>query len=260
MPHFEWSGGSMWAAAHRMKTASPYPPVMLVHGAGSTHQDWPAELRRLPDCRVLAVDLPGHGNSVPPGRDSIAAYAADVADLLAVLELPPAVVIGHSMGAAIALTLALSRPERVAGLVLIGGGAKLRVHPDILHRVLVDPEHVYSLLADWLWADETPVAVRELTRQRMRALDPVVVHGDYLACNAFDVLGALGQIAVPTLVVGGEADRMTPLKFSQTLADGIPQAELVVVPGAGHMLHLERPEVVSRAISAWLERFVLPAG
>jgi pimeloyl-ACP methyl ester carboxylesterase len=231
------------------------PSVVLVHGAGGTHLDWPAELRRLPGAAVLVPDLPGHGRSSLPGRRDVADYAADLARFLAQVEPEPVIVIGHSMGGAIAQILALHYPQLISGLVLIGTSPRLKVHPTIIEQVLTQPEQVFAQFADWIWAETVPQAIRGQGIKRMAALDPVVVQGDYVACDAFDSRGQLAGIAVPTLVIGSTADQMTPLKFSITLAEEIPNAERYTVEGSGHMIQLERPQQVADAITKWLARY-----
>src|SRR5512133_3755617 len=120
------------AVAHAPGDAGPHPPLVLVHGAGAASDDWPPELRALPGRRVLAVDLPGHGAAPGPAPGSVAAFASAVEALLDAHGIASAVIAGHSMGGAIALTLALERPARVAGLVLVSTGARLRVAPEAL--------------------------------------------------------------------------------------------------------------------------------
>src|SRR5512144_1734171 len=83
------------------------PPIILIHGAGGTHLSWPPEVRRLPDQRVYAVDLPGHGKSEGIGRQSISAYARNLVAFMDAAKLSKAVIVGHSMGGAVALTLGL---------------------------------------------------------------------------------------------------------------------------------------------------------
>ena len=95
---------------------------------------WPGELRRLPDHEVYALDLPGHGRSGGPGRTDIGAYAEVVREFADALKLPAFVLGGHSMGGAIALEFALRYGSRLAGLILVGTGARLRVAPEILAR------------------------------------------------------------------------------------------------------------------------------
>ncbi len=253
MPYRELAGVRLWVAEHR-DALSPYPPLLMVHGAGGSHLDWPAELRRLADTTTIVPDLPGHGRSPGPGRQAVSAYAGDLVALMDALDLPRAVVGGHSMGGAIAQMMAINYPERVAGLVLVGTGARLRVHPDILNRVCEHPEEVYERLLDWAWAEGVPEQVLRLGRKRMLANDTQTVYGDYLACNAFDVMGQLSFIHAPALVIGGTADQMTPLKYSHYLVEHIPRAELAVVEGGGHMMMLEQPQAVAQAVAGWLER------
>ena len=107
-------------------------PLLLVHGAGGTHLHWPETLRALPGRRVLPVDLPGHGQAPPPGEQTIAAYARALWGSSTRWGSRGWWWAGHSMGGAIAITLALDAPGRVAGLFLVGTGARLRVAPAIL--------------------------------------------------------------------------------------------------------------------------------
>ena len=110
------------------------PPIILIHGAGGTYLHWPAEIRRLSDYRVFAIDLPGHGKSEGRGQQTIEAYARNILSWLKAVGLHRAIFIGHSMGAAIALTLAHNHSDHVLGLGLVGAGARLRVAPVILEN------------------------------------------------------------------------------------------------------------------------------
>lgn len=252
MPHIQTNAGELYYAGPKPPLQVDSPPLLLVHAAGGTRLDWPPGLRRLPDATVLALDLPGHGKSPGPGRDSIDAYAEVVIALLDALQLQRVIVAGHSMGGAIAQTLALAHPERVAGLVLIGTGAKLGVHPDILERVIPAQAEVGRLLHDWMWGDSTPAELRDRGYELFMTIPPEVIHGDYAACNAFDIRHRLGEINAPALIIGGTADRMTPHKFSAYLAEHIRDSRLVTVEGGGHLMMLEQPDAVAGAIRDWL--------
>ncbi|NDJ78068.1 MAG: alpha/beta hydrolase [Chloroflexi bacterium] len=231
---------------------SPYPPIVLVHGAGGSHLDWPPELRRLPQARVIALDLPGHGRSAGPGFDDTLEYARSVCTLLDGLNIERAVIVGHSMGGAIAQQIGIFLPARAAGLVLVGTGSKLPVEPTLPQRILDDPEGTVDWIAEWAWSADAPTDVKTLGRQRLLAVPPKVLRRDYLACQAFDVRESLGLITTPVLVLGATEDRMVKLKFSTYLAENIPNATLVVVDGAGHMFPLEKAQVVASAVSDWL--------
>lgn len=239
----------------RARAESPrYPPLLLVHGAGGSHLSWPPTLRRLPHADVIAPDLPGHGRSGGPGRADVRAYAEDMRALLDALALPRAVIVGHSMGGAIAQELALGAPERVAGLVLLGTGSKLPVAPELPPALLRAPEATVTRLMDWAWSAQTPDAVQQQGAQLMLEAGPQVLHDDFAACAVFDVRADVAKIAAPTLVVGGSDDRMVPPTFSRTLAESIPNAELRVLEGAGHMFPLERPQELAEVLADWLER------
>lgn len=223
--------------------------LVLVHGAGGSHLDWPSSLRRLGGASVYALDLPGHGRTGGTGRSSIAAYRDILFAFLDTLSLDRAIVVGHSMGGAIALDFALHYPDRLAGLVLVGSGARLRVSPAILTGILCDFEATVDLVCDYAYGPGASEQLKRLGRQRMLKTSPEVLYGDYAACDAFDVMERLGEVHCPTLIIGGTADRLTPSKYSIYLRDHIPGAELVLVDAAGHMVMLEESEVVTRAIS-----------
>lgn len=233
--------------------AQRWPPLLLVHGAGGSRLDWPAELRRLPGARVLTLDLPGHGRSTGPGRATIEGYAQDVRLFLDCLGLERAILAGHSMGGAIVQQVALSTPDRVSGLVLIATGSKLPVDPALPQRILDAPDATLDWIIANAWGPQITDDQRALARQRMAQTPPAVLRDDYLACQSFDVRDRLHQITAPALIVGAADDRMVRVSFSETLAERIPHATLVVIQGAGHMVPLERPAEVARAITEWLE-------
>src|SRR4030065_234274 len=122
---------NIFAFSHGAENVSR-PPLVFIHGAGGTHLHWPPQVRRLHGQRVFALDLPGHGKSSGVGSQNIADYAKAAVDFLDAARLNAAVFVGHSMGSAIALTLALDFPKRVLGLGLVGSGARLRVAREIL--------------------------------------------------------------------------------------------------------------------------------
>ena len=226
--------------------------LVLVHGAGGSHLDWPAPLRRLKGADVYALDLPGHGRSEGPGRSGIADYRDFLLAFLDAVGLDRATVAGHSMGGGIALDFALNYPDRLAGLILVGSGARLRVATAILTGILADFEATADLVLDYAFGPSASEQLKRLGRQRLLETSPEVLHGDYAACDAFDVMERVGEIRCPALVICGTADRLTPPKYSVYLRDHIPGAELVLVDAAGHMVMLEKPEVVSRAISKFI--------
>jgi pimeloyl-ACP methyl ester carboxylesterase len=228
-------------------------PVLLVHGAGGRGEVWLPQLAGLADVgRLLAVDLPGHGTSQGHGYRSVADYAAWIIALLTALELDRVVLVGHSMGGAIAQTVALARPERLDGLVLVGTGARLRVLPRILALLRDDPPQGTSLIASLSYSPETAPGTVVEAERALAATPARVTLGDFAGCDRFDVMSTLAGVRMPTLVVVGRDDRLTPPKYAAWLAATIPGAGLVEVAGAGHFVQLEQPDAVNAALRAFL--------
>ncbi len=225
------------------------PPLLLVHGAGGSHLHWPEALRTLPGRRVIAVDLPGHGQAPRPGERSVAAYAGAVRGLLDALGIGRVVVAGHSMGGAVALTLALEDPDRVVGLLLVGTGCRLRVAPAVL-AAAADPERAVEVADLVTRASFGAGASEETLRAHARALAATprgVLHGDFEGCDGFDVTARLGEVRCPASVVVGSDDRLTPPKYATLLRERLPGHGMRVVPSAGHMVALEAPAEVAGA-------------
>ena len=228
------------------------PPVILIHGAGGDHLSWPPQLRRLPDQRMFAPDLPAHGKSEGIGSHAIEDYVHDVLEFMSELKIYSAVLVGHSMGSAVALSAAIHFPERVTALGLIGSGGRLRVAPALL-RGASDPstfENAVKMMVDASFSQSS--RIKELSTQRMIETRPTVLYGDLMACEAFDVMNQLCKLSLPALMVCGSDDRMTPLPYSEFLCDHIAGARLEVVPNAGHMVMLEQPDVVAGILADFL--------
>ncbi len=222
--------------------------LLLLHGAGGSHLSWPAELRHLPQTAVYTLDLAGHGRSAPPGRSSIEAYTQDVLDFIEALALKKVIVMGHSMGGAIAQMAGLAQQPAVVGLVLVATGAKLRVSPTLLAALQDTPEGAVDMLNESYWSNDQIGHIKATYRQQMLACPADVTLNDFLACDQFDVRDRLAQIALPTLVISGENDRMTPPRFGQFLADHIPQADFALIERAEHMLTLEFPQQLAQLV------------
>jgi len=242
------------AGIHHTDSGGSGLPLLLVHGAAGRLQHWPEEIRSLPGRRVIALDLGGHGGSPPPGQRSVGAYARSVLGLCDALGIGSAAVAGHSMGGAIALTLALDAPARVAAIALVATGARLRVASAILEATSDPAKHAAfaEASADFSFGSGTTAELRRAFVEGWRATEPSVAHGDFAACDAFDVIPRLGEIRAPALVVCGGADRLTPPKYAGTLLDRIAGARLETVPGAGHMVQLEAPGTVAAVLSTFL--------
>jgi pimeloyl-ACP methyl ester carboxylesterase len=255
MPYAEINGKRLFYAPSRSRRANA-PTLVLIHGAGGSHLHWPPQLRRLEGATVYALDLPGHGRSDGPGDDNIPGYVTAVIRFLDAIQIDQAVLMGHSMGGAIAQMSGLTYPERAAGLVLVGTGARLRVAPAIVQGIREDPEAAFDLITRYAWASEAPEDLVQLGRETLVETPPEVIYGDYAACDHFDIMDRLDEIRVPALVIAGSADRLTPHKYGVYLADRLPDAQLVTIEGGGHMMILEQPDRVAGAVAEFLrDRF-----
>ena len=251
MPKITINSQQLFYAFRKNDTA--VTSLLFLHGAGGSHLDWPLALQRIQHTAVYNLDLPGHGRSALPGRDSINAYTDSVAAFTEKLKLQQFVLIGHSMGGAIAQQLALRQHQALAGLILIGTSARLRVAPLLLDSIQTEFETAATFIGKNAWGSNAPEQMVARSQQQLRSIDPTVIYGDYVACNQFDLRNQVNQIALPTLVIAATEDQMTPLKFGRSLAESIPGAELSVIEGAGHYIAQERPMEVATAVATFLQ-------
>jgi pimeloyl-ACP methyl ester carboxylesterase len=166
------------------------------------------------------------------------------------------------MGGAIALQAALDVPSALSGLVLISSGARLRVAEAILQGTMSEETMAQAIqvIVEWSYSAGSARALRELSARSLRETRAAVLHNDFVACDRFDVMARLREILLPVLVVCGSEDRLTPEKYARYLAGHLPDAHLMMLPGAGHMAMLEQPQVTADAVRAFLqERFGVSA-
>ncbi len=248
MPFVEISLWKIFYTDHRQADETR-PPLILIHGAGATHFDFPSSLQML---HAIAPDLPGHGQSDPPSFRRVEEYAAAMHAFLDALDLPEVYLMGHSMGGAIAQMLALTMPERVCGLVLLATGAHLPVSPTLLTGLKEKIVETVGLIVKWEWAKDAPQTWRDQSFKRMLQTPPHIIAGDYYACSQFDIRSRLSALTMPTLILGASADRMTPPPIQHDLAAHLRHASLHIIPDGGHMVALEQPDVVTALVREWL--------
>lgn len=283
--------------AHRVEMSDGWPlrvlergpvdgrPVLLLHGITLGAEVWPYQLGSLADegFRVLAVDQRGHGGSLDPGPGqpemTLERLAADVEDVLDAFDLSGAVLVGHSMGGMVALTLMGAHPElaagkgRLAGLALVAtssNATRRRGLPGLDDALALAQPLISSasglaarLPGPTLPANDLAFLLARVTfgpgsshRQvsftgKLTSSVPVRVSAELLLqILRFDADGLLDGIRLPTTIVVGDHDLMTPLPQSEHMARRISGSSLVVLPGCGHMVMLERPDELNRAIAA----------
>lgn len=230
--------------------------VLYVHGTGCNTRVWEQHMQAIADVHTpVAIDLPGHGQSEGRGFRGAADYGHVVVELARHLGWERYVVAGHSMGGAIALTMATYHPELLNGLMLIDTGARLRVHPDILRASRQAAEAGRRLPTDrsWGYASSTPQSVVEAVEAMTADTDPRVTYADWICDDSFDFMSRVQAIAIPTLAVCGAEDRLTPVKYHQFLQQRMPNCRLEVIQQAGHWSYIEQPEAFTRVVKTFLD-------
>ncbi|HEY2904078.1 MAG TPA: alpha/beta fold hydrolase [Polyangia bacterium] len=222
-------------------------PALLIHGAGASSAIWMMTLARLGRAtRAIAVDLPGHGPS--PAADagapppSIAGYRDVVGALAASLGLGRSVLVGHSMGALVAVEAALAWPDKVAALVLCGAGPRLPAHPDLLAVVQDDYDRFPEWLAEHGLSPAAKPALRRAFAAAGVAAPKETTLADYAAIAACDLTERLNGLSCPTTWLHGADDRIVPPPAAEILGPG---QTVIVFPDAGHILPVETPASIA---------------
>src|SRR4030088_509670 len=235
------------------------PTIVLLHGAGFDHTIWALHSRWFAHhgYGVLAPDLPGHGRSSGAPLPGIAEMADWTAALLDASGATQARLIGHSMGSLIALEAAARHPAKVSALSLIGTAATMTVGPDLLKAAEANDHSAVDMVSIWglgfqaeLGGSLAPGLWMHYGAQRvLEQCRPGVLFNDLFACNAYQgALAAAAQIKIPTTLILGERDMMTPAKAGKTLAAALPNSRTAVLRGAGHMMMVERPDELLGAV------------
>jgi pimeloyl-ACP methyl ester carboxylesterase len=254
-PCYGYTGGKPWDASK--------PCLLFIHGAANDHSVWHLQARYFAHhgWNVVAVDLPGHGRSDGSARASIGEYSQWIVAFLENAAIEQAVLVGHSMGSLIALDTALLAPTRVAKLALLGASVPMPVG-DILRNAARDDQPLaYDMVTAWgvglkarIGSGPVPglnlgVAYRTLLG---KARDGVLFT-DLSACHAYAAeTAALSAMQVPTLLLIGEKDQMTPPKAGHALTKVLPDVVTRHIPDCGHSLMNEAPDAVIDALRDFL--------
>lgn len=231
-------------------------PLVFIHGSGDSARVWDDVIALLGEFETLALDLPGHGALVdaPLASVDVAQYADWLRLELERRGIESPTLIGHSLGGAVVMQLALAAPSSVGRLGLVGTGARLRVAPEFLQIAQsageVGTSHTPEITR--VGFTDAHIALADAyDARRDRTAQGMLFH-DLTACNQFDVIADLERISQPTLIIVGAEDRMTPSKFSIFLQSHIAGSALAVIPGAGHYVQIEDPQRVADALRVWL--------
>jgi pimeloyl-ACP methyl ester carboxylesterase len=247
-------GGIAW------REAGSGPPVLLIHGVGLNADAWKPQIATLSlRRRVIAIDLPGHGQSDPlPDGADLGDYVAAVAVLIAGLGISPVPVVGHSLGALIALGLALDHQEKVAALVALNAvycrDPVARSAVELRAKQLTGGAfEVEAVIARWFPDDRFGTLARH-TADMLHAVDPKGYAAAYRVFATADHVyeGRLGNLACRALFMTGVSDPNSTPAMSARMAREAPYGHTVALPRARHMMHLTHPAETTNTIAAFI--------
>jgi pimeloyl-ACP methyl ester carboxylesterase len=233
-------------------------PIVFIHGSGDSARIWRLQVEGLgKDHFVYAIDLPGHGERADtlPASVTVLDYAKAAREIMQnELDLNHPIIAGHSLGGAVALTMALEYGSELGGLILMGTGARLRVHPSLLEAAQATPQQAKNQLTELAVTQGNDGTLPQTLQNEQATPGPKMLYRDLAACNAFDCMARMHEISLPTLVICGADDGLTPVKYSQFLHDRLGNSTLCIIPGAGHYVMREQAEHVNQAITEWMEK------
>jgi pimeloyl-ACP methyl ester carboxylesterase len=228
--------------------------IFFIHGAGGSSLFWQAQVEGLAGrANTVAIDLPGHGRSAGSGCDNIEDYARAVVEFIKGLDVSRPVICGVSLGGAVAQQILLDFPQHAKAGILIGTGCSLKVAPFIFEKIENDYHGFVELLSKLCASKKTDRERVQPFRQDLADCKSEVAHGDFCACDGFDIKSRLSEIDVPVLVVTAEEDKLTPPNYGEFLHKNIKSATLVHIMGAGHIAPMEKPDKINRAIKEFMD-------
>ncbi len=256
-------GREAYAGTGGRSFAPERPAMVFIHGAGLDHTCWQLQSRWFAwhGWSVLAIDLPGHGRSAGPARESIPDMVAFVESLLGAAGVAKAALIGHSMGAIVALEMAAKVPAKVSHLALLGIASAMPVHPNLLKSARENPSAAYDMMTGWCHSPLAKLGGNTAPGLWLTGGSRALLgHGaegtlaiDLAACDAWKSgPEAAAKVQCPTLFLSGESDVMTPARKAAELAKLVPGAKSVTLQRCGHMMMSEQPDAVLDTLIAHL--------
>ena len=226
--------------------------IIFVHGAGGSSATWFMQLKGLStDFHIVAIELNGHGKSPDRGEsDIIHSYLHDIHEVVTKFDKP--FLAGHSMGGALAQVYALNHQEYLSGIILVGTGAKLRVTPMVFNFLDNDFEGYVEAVGNFMFHEDTSEDMIEASKHEVRKCPVQIIRRDFELCDKFDIMDKVSQIKSPTLILVGDVDMMTPIKYSTFLKDKIEDSVMHVIESAGHSVMLEQFGVFNELIANWV--------
>jgi 3-oxoadipate enol-lactonase len=232
-------------------------PIVFLHGVGSDKSVWHPQLAHFGRSRrAIAFDYPGYGDSDPaPAGTTRDDYASAVISAMHELGVDRAHICGLSLGGVIAIAMHHAGPERCASLILADTFAAHPTGAAIYERSIEGSRDLLAMAearVDVLLAQPADPEVRREAVETMSRIDPAAYRIGAEAVWLADQRGRAQEIRVPTLVICGDQDRVTPPELSNELAGLIPGARTQLIAGAGHLTNLEKPDEFNRIVDRFI--------
>ena len=228
--------------------------IIFIHGSGGVSLIWQNQLESINlKYKLLAVDLPSHGKSDDISGITLDLYIEVIEKLKESLKLDKIILCGHSLGGAIALSYYFKNPDDIESLILCSTGARLRVSPKIFQHLSEGTKQYLNYIQPVLFHNKTPKSIVKIFLNQFSIVNPQVTHNDFQICDSFDRMKEMDLINVPCLILCGDEDKLTPVKYSQYFDEHIKNSRLHVIKNAGHMVMLEQPELVNQFIQEFIE-------
>ncbi len=229
--------------------------LVFIHGAGGDSRLFHFQMSELSrDRRVIVPDLPGHGKSRCDYLPTLEDYAGSIERICEAEDVDEIIPAGHSMGGAVALELFRRGIVSLRAFIFISTGATLPVSPEVLDLVVKNFSLFTEFIIRFTYGKSAPPGMKEMSRRELAAMGAQVMENDFRICAGADGRDLLERIAVPTLVIANEGDRMVPPEVVGELQRGIAGSDLIVHPGDSHVPHLMSPDLVNADIKTFLSR------
>jgi len=253
MPFFEYKEKKIF---YQFKEKEKNRAIIFIHGSGEGSFAWKKQLSHLVlKYSLIAIDLPSHAESDDFPELSLEIYVDVVKKLVDFLNLNDIVLCGHSLGGAIVQQYFFRYPNKVSALILCSTGARLRVSPLILNTIKNNFQEFLDSIAVGFYRKTSKEVINDFLNHFSKT-NPEVVYSDFKICDNFDVIDKLNSINIPCLIICGNRDILTPIKYSQYFKNKIPNSKLAIIKDAGHMVIFEKPNEVNQEIQDFIENYL----
>lgn len=250
MPFIEVNQSKIYYTLSSQKSKSI---LLCIHGAGGSHLAWPLSFRQNKSINVICIDLPEHGSSSGSSFNKVESYSDFILSFIKKLGIKEKIhLCGHSMGGAITLDLSLRSTHKIDKLILLSTGAQLKVNPKIFKVLQENYDQFCKMSSQFMFYSESPQNLKSQSRKQLRQTKPEVLINDFKACQSFNLTDDIHKINSESLIICGDHDMMTPLKYSQFLNKEMKHSSLEIIDNTGHMPMLEKPDQFNSLVENFL--------